>query len=144
MLTGRHRRLQAELAKWREADAALESRRPIETTESNESGEMAEYYREYERLWEWRQLILTRYWESKAVSYEVIMPDLNDKALWGQVEYDDDSQEPRYLTDAGIARIKAAIREEQKHRREVAGFWVTLVVGCIGALTGLASVLVGS
>ena len=60
MLTGRHRRLQAELAKWREADAVLESRRPIETTESNESGEMAGYYKEYERLWEGRQLILTR------------------------------------------------------------------------------------
>ena len=41
-----------------------------------------------------------------------------------------------------ISNVKKAIQEEQKYRREYWQSWVTLSVGVIGALTGLAFGLV--
>ena len=50
-----------------------------------------------------------------------------------------------YLKPDGMQRLLAAVRAEQKQRREVAAFWLGTVGGIlialIGALTGLAAVL---
>ncbi|MDT4890854.1 hypothetical protein FQZ97_1278120 [compost metagenome] len=43
------------------------------------------------------------------------------------------------ITDAGIVEIRAAIREEQKHRRESSGYWIGMLIGVIGALSGLVA-----
>jgi hypothetical protein len=46
-----------------------------------------------------------------------------------------------FLNSDGIAQLRASIRKEKRERREAAVFWVAAVTGIIGALTGLASVL---
>jgi hypothetical protein len=46
-----------------------------------------------------------------------------------------------YLTSAGRTQLRAAIRGEQRDRRERLTWWVPIIFGFIGTLTGLASIL---
>ena len=45
------------------------------------------------------------------------------------------------LSENALSNLKQAIRQEQKHGREHWQSWLTLVIGLIGALIGLLSVL---
>lgn len=49
----------------------------------------------------------------------------------------------RFLTRQGMQELRRSIREEHKARREGHLVWGSALVGLIGALTGLASVLKG-
>ena len=52
-----------------------------------------------------------------------------------------------YLTRAGIARIRTAIRDEEKARREARAHWVVWVsalTGLVGAATGLLAIILRS
>lgn len=90
---------------------------------------------------QWRRLIVTRFLRFEADRLGVDLPNTKEQAMYGQVEWDDDESQPYYLTDVGMRLTRDRIRTEKKHRREVAAFWVTSVVGVIGALTGMISVL---
>lgn len=50
-----------------------------------------------------------------------------------------------YLSNNGIAEIRRSIRTERKEKRENFGFWATMLttmlIGVIGAVTGLIAVL---
>lgn len=99
------------------------------------------YAHRQDRIYEWRQLVLTTYWVSKADSLGVELPGWDDKTLRGQVDWDDDPREPWYFTPKGVAQVRSDVRAEQKHRREIVAFWLSAAVGVIGALTGLAAIL---
>lgn len=90
---------------------------------------------------QWRRLIVTRFLRFEADRFGVDLPNTKQQGMYGQVEWDDDESQPYYLTDVGMRLTRDGIRSEKKHRREVAAFWVTSVVGVIGALTGMISVL---
>lgn len=75
-----------------------------------------------------------------ADAHGVSLPNYADKKCWGHVEYDDDPNEPVFLTQQGIDMTRSAVREAQKHRREVVGFWFAVIGGLIGSVTGLISV----
>lgn len=47
----------------------------------------------------------------------------------------------RYLTREAMVILRRQIREEIHERRQTVSFWITGLVGVIGALTGLLSVL---
>jgi hypothetical protein len=89
---------------------------------------------------QWRRLILTRFLRFQADRLGVDLPSTTEQAMYGQVEWDDDESQPYYLTDVGVQLTRDRIRAEKKHRREVAAFWVTSVVGVLGAITGMISV----
>jgi hypothetical protein len=65
------------------------------------------------------------------------LPDKGDEKIWENPE--------RYptLTKEGINQLRAMIRAERKARMELFVMWVPGVVGVLGALIGLASILVG-
>lgn len=50
-----------------------------------------------------------------------------------------------YLSPEGLQKVRTAVREEQKQRREVAAFWIGLIggtlIGVLGALTGVLATL---
>lgn len=102
---------------------------------------LGHYDRRQDRIYEWRQLVLTTYWVSKADSLGIELPGWDDKTLRGHVDWDDDPREPWYFTPKGIAQVRSDVRAEQKHRREIVAFWLSAAVGVIGALTGLAAIL---
>lgn len=123
--------------------AEIDSMAPPDDREAHESGEFVDYLRRRE----WEELglacIQTDYLSKRAASLLLLLPDLEDSEMWGQVEFDIDEKEPHYLTSKGIIEVKKAIREETKHRREAVGYWFGIIVGVIGAVTGLVSALKG-
>ncbi|NTW58736.1 MAG: hypothetical protein HGB21_10580 [Nitrospirae bacterium] len=46
-----------------------------------------------------------------------------------------------YLKNKVIARLRSAIRNEKKDRLDLFRNWITILIGLIGALTGLMAVL---
>ena len=131
----RYFRMRSELRRISEAERKLDARSP------QDPYEVERYNRQFTGLFEWKQLILTRYWEEKASNLGLPSLDWEDKSLRGQVDWDDDEDQPWYLTPKGIDALKERVRTEERHRREVRGYWFGIVIGLIGALTGLASVL---
>ena len=76
-----------------------------------------------------------------ADQFHIQMPDEGDPANYGSISWDFDHKEPKYLTAKGLRELLPSIRAAQKERRDAAGFWFGVVVGVIGALTGLLSVI---
>ena len=104
-----------------------------------ESGEVDHILRMAAVEENWLSVLRTRAYRAKAKRYDIGFP--TDPALFDKMEWDWDPAETQYLTDAGMQVVRDLIRAEQKHRREVAGFWLTAVTGAAGTLIGLISVL---
>lgn len=86
-----------------------------------------------------RQTLITENYQRIARNLSVPMPDMRDPELWEEVENSMLQISFRCLTSKGEQAIKNAIREEQKHRRDVVLFYFGIAVGLIGAATGLVS-----
>jgi len=101
---------------------------------------------EIEEIWGGSDAQVLRYRVRRAMSDYLIaeadrllipLPDKEDEKIWENIE--------RYptLTQQGINEVRAEIRAERKARMELFVMWVPGVVGVLGALIGLASILVG-
>lgn len=128
-----------DLQKQSKAQRALDKKRPVASQENYDSGVLESFHHDDEDLFEWKRLIQTEYYRHRADSLLVPMPSVADQDMYVQVEWDKDPKQPRYLTDEGLRVVRAAIRVEQKHRREAVGYWFGIAVGLIGAITGLVS-----
>lgn len=125
------------------AEEELEKTAPPNTEEAQQRGDIQRYIEESNNLYEWRRLVQTEHYRKIADRLLVQMPSVEDPTMYKQVEWENDHKQPRYLTDKGFKVIRDAIREERKHRREAVGYWFGIVVGIIGALTGLVSAFKG-
>ena len=106
--------------------------------ESEESYEMGEAYKDLS-IYMGDQLL------AEAFEYDVRVPATNDPEFWVvSTEFT-----RGYLTSSGRHHVRRLIGEEKTRRFEVKTLWVTrfilplagLLIGIIGALTGLAAVL---
>lgn len=129
---------QREMAACRKAEAKIMANVPHPGDPT-----IGSWARDGEKNDQWRRLIVTRLLRFEADCLGVDLPNTDEQPMYEQVEWDDDESQPYYLTDLGIRLTRDRIRAEKKHRREVAAFWVTSVVGVIGALTGMISVWKG-
>ena len=136
----RYKLLLRKIAKHEEE---LEKRAPPNTREAHENGQVQDYVQKSNNLNEWKRLVQTERYRKIADRLLVQMPSIEDGTMYEQVEWDNDPAQPRYLTDKGFKAIRDAIREERKQRREAVGYWFGIVVGIIGALTGLVSAFKG-
>ena len=82
-----------------------------------------------------RKILETNYLMEKAIKYNVPLPDINDNTLY-DVYY-----EHNFLSDKGRFELNRNIRQEIKERLEIWIPYITVVIGLIGALIGLISVL---
>lgn len=131
------------LRKQARAQKALDKTLPPDNPDDFTNGWMAVFVQQDDGLFEWKCLIHTEYLKNKADSLGAQMPDVADSTMYGRVDWDNDPKQPQYLTDKGMRAARAVIREEEKHRREAVGYWFGIVVGVIGALTGLVSAFKG-
>lgn len=74
----------------------------------------------------------------KARSLYIDLPSLADKNIW---ELHRDSEIIHHLTVNGKFYLNREIRKEKKERQEMGLSWLKTLVPIIGALTGLAAVL---
>lgn len=92
---------------------------------------------EYQRV----DAMETKYIERKALRYGFEMPDKSNPEYYAKVEWDIDPNEPLYLTSAGKEHLREMLHAIRKERREAAGFWLALVLGLLGSITGLIAVI---
>jgi hypothetical protein len=76
----------------------------------------------------------------RSVAYKLVIPipSLGENLMWDKF-----SDNLHCLSEHGINKVRADIRAEKKARVELFLMWMPGVVGILGALTGLAAVLVG-
>ncbi|WP_025168063.1 hypothetical protein [Pseudomonas syringae] len=108
----------------------------------HEPGDNWQYYvQESDKIFEWRQLVMTKYLSRIADDLNVPLPDRRDKSLWESVDFDNDPSQPKYLTPKGVVEARRLIREEQKAKREAIAFWVPIFFGSAGMITGIIAAL---
>jgi hypothetical protein len=68
-------------------------------------------------------------------------PSLNDKTKW---DSDYAVHEPtRFLTPEAMTELRSSIRKERAERRAVFEWWLKLIGGLVGIVTGLVGALIG-
>lgn len=87
------------------------------------------------------KVIQTNKLRRKAQQLNILMPDESVPDNYYKISWDFDPNRPSYLSQKGLEKILPAIRAAQKERREAAGFWFGIIVGVLGAVTGLVAVL---
>lgn len=61
--------------------------------------------------------------------------------FYSRMVWDDDPDEPFYLTDSGMLKVRGAIAEAGKRKRERIAFWAAIFFGLAGSITGLISAI---
>ncbi|WP_162094798.1 hypothetical protein [Pseudomonas chlororaphis] len=128
-----------DLGRCRKALRELGKKRPPNTHQAHESGEVAEYLAESQSLHYWHEMLTTEAFRLRTDQLSVPMPDINNDLMYDKVEWDVDHREPRFLSPIGVATVIATIREAEKHNREVWTFRISIIT----ALTGLGGVIIG-
>lgn len=100
---------------------------------SNLNGEFGHYYHISEI--ELRDLF-SRWYRYK--SNKLKLPTYHgDSTVWEESTYTNE----HILTDEGLAKLRSAIRNERHERFRGAFSWISIIIGLIGALTGLFAVI---
>ena len=68
-------------------------------------------------------------------------PERSDEQMWDK---DSEYIGGGVLSPKGMTELRSAIRKERRERREICERWVVILIGLIGALTGLIAVLKAS
>jgi hypothetical protein len=84
-------------------------------------------------------LLLSRNWVQKAEKLMLPYPDYGDTEYWVKTVY---SQHGYFLNAKGVTKIRNLIREEKTAQRKGILDYAVLLIGLIGAITGLIAVLV--
>jgi hypothetical protein len=80
----------------------------------------------------------SRYLFTQASRLLLPRPSMSDDTMWER-----EGPNSFYLTELGINHLRAAIRAERKARVELFLMLMSGVVGILGALIGLAAILIG-
>lgn len=79
-----------------------------------------------------------RFLINKAERMSIHTPPITNKCdLWESSDYTG----KWLLTTKGMAEVRQSIRQEQKVRLEIASHWAGIIIGVIGAITGLIAVI---
>lgn len=130
-----------ELRKQKKHAEELRKKAPEDCEQNQENGTFNDYFHQMESSEQWRALIQTEYFIREAERLLVPIPEYSDKTMYSRVEWDDHPDEPYYLTELGLKTLKAAVRDEKKHRRDIAAFWMSASTGLIGATIGLITII---
>lgn len=79
----------------------------------------------------------SRYWTSQARKWEVALP-AQDETHWE--DFEGTGFDGHLLSRAGVSYVRNAVREESSRSRKLIFEWLTMLVGIIGAATGLIAV----
>jgi len=90
---------------------------------------------------DWLEVLKTRQLRRRATRLGVSFPSQGEPGMYDFMEWDDDHEESAFLTESGYAEVRRRIREEEKYRREVWGFWIASLTGLLGTLIGVLSLL---
>jgi len=111
---------------------------PEQTVEMVVLGYVPDEVRTLEQAEQWLAVLQTAQLRRKAEHYGVEMPDPSDRELGERMAWDDDQDEPYYLTSKGMRQVNMAIREEDKYRWDK---WNTRISATIAPLSLIVAIL---
>jgi len=82
--------------------------------------------------------LVTRYLINKATLRFLPTPPVSEKEGFWERGWNTGAY---YLTDKGIAEVRGIIRKDMKEKMEIFSYWGGLLIGLIGAITGLMAVI---
>ena len=86
------------------------------------------------------ELLVSRFWLRRAQRLFVPTPDRKDAEMWKECIYTHSS----VLTDKGITCLRKAVREEETAARDSWAHIAALLIGAVGAITGLIAVILSN
>jgi hypothetical protein len=87
-------------------------------------------------------LLTTRHLLKVARRLMISVAELSDESLYWKKDHDFLSSFS--LSREGIKYLRKEIREELKHRRESTSHWFALLIGLVGATTGLLAIILNN
>lgn len=96
---------------------------------------------EKEAITNWIEYLQTKYYCNVCHNLLIPIPNQEDKNLFYKYDFDDEEGEKYIFTSIGFHYIRKFIRDERKEKREAFGYWITIIIGILGALTGLISII---
>lgn len=107
----------------------------------DDQGHISYIYHQCHQLEQWIEFHKTSYFKNKADSLLIPMPSTQDTTIYEEFDFGDEDGPKKILTAQGIYQVRELIRNEQKAKREVVGFWFAIITGLIGAVIGLISII---
>ena len=83
-------------------------------------------------------ILITSYLKSEANKLILPIPEDDDIKMWKEAP---DMCPYKVLSEKGVTELRSAIRRERKERREAHISWIAIIIGLIGAITGLLAVI---
>jgi len=111
---------------------------PDQTIEMQVLGYVPEEVKTLEQAEQWLAVLQTAQLRRRAERYGVEMPDTSDRELGSRMAWDDDQDEPYYLTSKGMRQVNMAIREEDNYRWNK---WNTRISATIAPLSLIVAIL---
>lgn len=111
---------------------------PAQTLDMELWGVMPQEIKNLEQAEQWLSVLQTAQLRRRAERFGVEMPDTSDTELGGRIEWNDDEDEPYFLTSKGMRLVNHALREEEKYRWDK---WNTRISVTIAPLSLLVAVL---
>jgi len=79
----------------------------------------------------------SRYWTSQASKWEIALP-AQDETHWE--DFEGTGFEGHFLSLSGVSYVRNGVREESSRSRKLIFEWLTMLIGIIGAASGLIAV----
>lgn len=116
---------------------------PVTTLAMELAGYMPEEVKTLEQAEQWLAVLQTAQLRRKAERYGIEMPDSLDKNLGNRVEWDDDEDEPYYLTSKGMHLVNHALREEEKYRWDKWNTRISVTVAPLSLVVAILALVYG-
>lgn len=89
----------------------------------------------------WIEFFQTTYYQEKCEKFAIPLLKKEDGDYYYQFNFDDEEGDRDILTTEGFYKVRGLIRQEEKDRREIYGFWASAITGIIGGLIGFLTII---
>lgn len=105
-----------------------------------DDGELSNISQESDNLENMIKLYQSQHYTRICQKLALPMPEAFNNEYYYKFNFDDNMGDRLILTPSGFYHVRNLIYEERKRKRDIYGFWVAILIGFIGALTGLVAV----
>ena len=104
-----------------------------------DDGELSLIGQEEDEIENWIKFHQTQYLKSVCDELVIPMPENGSGGYYYRFNFDDNEGDRLILSTVGMQLVRSNIREERKARREAFGFWISMIIGLLGATIGLVA-----
>jgi hypothetical protein len=116
---------------------------PVQTLDMELWGHMPDEVKTLQQAEQWLAVLQTAQLRRKAERYGIELPDSVDEDLGGRMEWDDDENEPYYLTSKGMRLLNLALRDEEKYRWDKWNTRISVTIAPLSLIVAILALVLG-